>query len=99
VGGVAVGLAVVRDLREVRASAGPEEIERFETDVVAGFVLAWAAAGLSDGTIRGDVSHLEQVRSWFGRPLWDMAPGDADAYFGKVLRAAPSGTRWRVRRR
>jgi hypothetical protein len=25
--------------------------------------------------------------------LWDMAPGDADAYFGKVLRAAPSGTR------
>ncbi|MGB6225182.1 MAG: hypothetical protein WBF76_07445, partial [Pseudonocardiaceae bacterium] len=31
--------------------------------------------------------------SWFGRPLWDMAPGDADAYFGEVLRAAPSGTR------
>jgi hypothetical protein len=73
--------------------AGPEEIERFETDVVAGFVLARAAAGLSDSTIRGDVSPLEQVRSWFGRPLWDMAPGDADAYFGKVLRAAPSGTR------
>ena len=88
-----MGLAVVRDLREVRAPAGPEEIERFETDVVAGFVLARAAAGLSDSTIRGDVSHLEQVRSWFGRPLWDMAPGDADAYFGKVLRAAPSGTR------
>jgi hypothetical protein len=86
-------LAVVRDLREVRAPAGPEEIERFETDVVAGFVLARAAAGLSDSTIRGDVSHLEQVRSWFGRPLWDMAPGDADAYFGTVLRGAPSGTR------
>ena len=29
-------MAVVRDLREVRAPAGPEEIERFETDVVAG---------------------------------------------------------------
>jgi hypothetical protein len=69
------------------------KIERFETDVVAGFVLARAAAGLSDGTIRGDVSHLEQVRSGFGRPLWDMAPGDADAYFGEVLRTAPSGTR------
>jgi hypothetical protein len=53
----------------------------------------WAAAGLSDSTIRGDVSHLEQVRSWFGRPLWEMQPGDADAYFGTVLRAAPSGTR------
>jgi hypothetical protein len=32
-----VGLAVVRDLREVRAPAGPEEIEWFETDVVARF--------------------------------------------------------------
>ncbi|HEY6424685.1 MAG TPA: hypothetical protein VIY28_15850 [Pseudonocardiaceae bacterium] len=52
-----MGLAVVRDLREVRAPACAEEIERFETDVVAGFVLARAAAGLSDGTIRGDVSH------------------------------------------
>jgi hypothetical protein len=86
-------LAVVRDLREVRAPACGEEIERFETDVVAGFVLARAAAGLSDSTIRGDVSHLEQVRSWFGRPLWDMAPGDADAYFGEVLRGAAKGTR------
>lgn len=73
-----VGLAVVRDLREARARVGPEEIERFEADVVAGFVLARASAGLSDSTIRGDVSHLEQVRSWFGRPLWDMQPADAD---------------------
>ena len=37
-----MGLSVVRDLREVRAAAGPEEIERFETDVFAGFVLARA---------------------------------------------------------
>lgn len=88
-----MGLAVVRDLREMRAPAGPEEIERFETDVVAGFVLARAAAGLSDSTIRTDVSHLDQVRTWFGRPLWDMQPGDADAYFGTVLREVPPGTR------
>ena len=38
-----MGLAVVRDLREGRGSAGAEEIERFEADVVAGFVLARAA--------------------------------------------------------
>jgi hypothetical protein len=42
----------VRDLREVRAGPGPEELVDFETDVLAGFVLARAAAGLSDGTIR-----------------------------------------------
>ncbi|MBP2369864.1 tyrosine-type recombinase/integrase [Pseudonocardia parietis] len=88
-----MGLAVVRDLREMREPAGPEDIERFETDVVAGFVLARAAAGLSDSTIRTDVSHLDQVRTWFGRPLWDMQPSDADAYFGTVLREVPPGTR------
>jgi hypothetical protein len=41
-----VGLAVVRDLRERRAPASPEEIEAFETDVLAGFILARASAGL-----------------------------------------------------
>ena len=61
--------------------------------MLAGFVLARAAAGLADVTIRSDVSHLEQVRNWFGRPLWDMEPADADAYFGKVLRDAAKGTR------
>jgi integrase len=88
-----LSLAVVRDLREQRPAVGPEEVAEFETDVLAGFVLARASAGLADGTIRGDVGHLEQVRAWFGRPLWDMEPAHADAYFGKVLRDAARGTR------
>ena len=67
--------------RHVRLRAR-EELADFETDVLAGFVLARAAAGLADGTIRCDVGHLEQVRAWFGRPLWEMDPADADAYFG-----------------
>jgi hypothetical protein len=79
-----LSLAVVRDLREARGPAGPDEIAAFETDVLAGFVLARAAAGLADATIRSDVGHLEQLRAWFGRPLWDMEPADADAYFGTV---------------
>ncbi len=84
-----MALAAVRDLRDVRPPATAEELEQFETDVLAGFVLARASAGLADGTIRGDVGHLEQMRSWFGRPLWKMEPSDADAYFGKVRRASP----------
>ena len=88
-----MGLAVVRDLRELRSPAGPDELAAFETDVLAGFVLARASAGLADGTIRSDVGHLEQVRTWLGRPLWDMEPADADAYFGKVLRTTAKGTR------
>ena len=88
-----MGLAAVRDLREARAPGSPEELAAFETDVMAGFVLARAAAGLSDRTISLDVWHLEQARAWFGRPLWEMRPADADAYFGKALRGAARGTR------
>ena len=56
-------------------------------------MLARASAGLADGTIRGDVGHLEQIRTWFGRPLWEMQPADADDYFGRVLRDSAKGTR------
>ena len=88
-----MSLAVVRDMRETRVPAGAEEAAALETDVLAGFVLARAAAGLSDSTISGDVSNLEQVRAWFGRPLWEMTPADAGMYFGKVMRAAAVSTR------
>jgi integrase len=88
-----LSLAAVRDLRVARAPATGEDLAALETDVLAGFVLARAAAGLADSTIASDVVHLEQVRAWFGRPLWDMEPADADVYFGKVLRDTAKGTR------
>jgi integrase/recombinase XerD len=88
-----MGLGVVRDLREARGPAGPEELAAFETDTLAGFVLARSAAGLADSTVARDVIHLEQVRAWLERPLWEMQPADADTYFGQVLRGAAKGTR------
>jgi integrase len=88
-----LALAAVRDLRELRAPATEDEIADFETDVLSGFVLARASAGLVDSTIRNDVNHLELIRDWFGRPLWEMQSCDADTYFGKVLRDAKPSTR------
>ncbi|MFI7150339.1 hypothetical protein ACIBO2_35935 [Nonomuraea sp. NPDC050022] len=32
-------------------------------------------------------------RPWFGRPLWEMEPTDAYAYFGKAVRGTAKGTR------
>ncbi|MEV5898278.1 hypothetical protein [Nonomuraea fuscirosea] len=86
-------LAVVRPLRDVRAPATEEELADFELDVLSEFVLARLSAGLADSTIRGDVSHLQLVRDWFDRPLWEMEPRDTDRYFGTVLRNASSATR------
>ena len=80
-------------MRERRELSGPEEIEAFETDVPAGFVLARASAGLTDSTIRNDAGHLDLIREWLGRPLWEMQPEDADAYFGRALRDARPSTR------
>ncbi|WP_454337552.1 hypothetical protein [Streptomyces glaucescens] len=48
-----MALAVVRDLRDVRPPATAEELEQFETGVLAGFVLARASAGLADGASGG----------------------------------------------
>lgn len=81
-----MALAVVRDLRAARVPATAEEIEAFETDVMSGFVLARAAAGIADSTIYNDILDLQLIRDWFGRPLWAMQPEDADAYFGRAAR-------------
>ncbi|GAA4589750.1 hypothetical protein GCM10023194_44790 [Planotetraspora phitsanulokensis] len=88
-----MALAAVRDLRESRVPATAEELADFETDVFAGFVLARASSGLSDLTIQRDGSNLEQIRRWFGRPLWELEPADVDRYLGAVHRGAAPSTR------
>jgi integrase len=88
-----LALAVGRDLREHRVPTSEDELADFETDVLAGFMLARASAGLVDSTIRNDTNHLELIRDRFGRPLWEMQPAEADAYFGKILRNAKPSTR------
>ncbi|MFI6182904.1 hypothetical protein ACIA8R_45770 [Nonomuraea sp. NPDC051191] len=54
-----MSLSVVRDLREARGSAGPQELAEFETDVLAGFVLA---ARLQARAARAESKLKEQVR-------------------------------------
>jgi integrase/recombinase XerD len=80
-------------MRELREPPSADEAAAFETDVLAEFVLARASAGLADSTIRNDTGHLDLIRNWFGRPLREMQPEDADAYFGTVLRDAKPATR------
>jgi len=53
--GARLSLAAVRDLRVARAPVTAQDLAALETDVLAGFVLARAAAGLSDATIASDV--------------------------------------------
>ena len=83
-----MALAVVRDLHALKGPPSESQVADLETDVVAGFVLARAAAGITDRTIEGNLTDLEQIRAWFGAPIWAMQPKDADRFFGTVLRHA-----------
>ena len=88
-----MALALVHDMRELRVPASAEELEDFETGVLAGFVLARASAGLADSTIRNDANHLVLIRDWFGRPLWEMTARDLDRFFGRHQRELAAGIR------
>jgi hypothetical protein len=87
--GCGLALAVVRDLRDLRAPETAEELADFETDVLGGFVLARASAGLVDSTIRNDTHHLELIRDWFARLLWEMQPPDV---YVEAWRTLPGAT-------
>jgi hypothetical protein len=52
----------VRDLGEHPGVGEREELAGFETNVLAGFVLARASAGLADSTICNETGHLELIR-------------------------------------
>ncbi|MFI9248189.1 hypothetical protein ACIGXF_37805 [Streptomyces sp. NPDC053086] len=75
-----------------------------ETDVLSGFALARASVGLAGGTIRGDAGHLEQIRTWFGRPLRDIQPADGQGLQGGAFMPpsargpSPPGMRHEVQR-
>ena len=77
-----MALALVRDLRDNRAPVSEEDLADFETDVLAGFVLARASAGLADSTIRNDTGHLQLIRD----SVRAAAVGDAAGRRGCLLR-------------
>ncbi|MBC9731408.1 hypothetical protein H8R17_44385 [Streptomyces sp. TRM68367] len=73
----------------------PQDIADFEQDLLSEFVLARAAAGIADETISGDVDALMEVRSWCGRPLWELIPTALDRFFGEDQRRLATLTKVR----
>jgi integrase/recombinase XerC len=89
------GLAVVRDIRDAgrQGFESSEQAVAFESDLLAQFVFARASAGMVDSTIDADISTLESLRQWLGKPLWEMTASDADRYFGKAMRHHAASTK------
>lgn len=78
-----MGLAAIRDLRPELRLESAEDIAAFEQDLLAEFVLARSSAGMVDQTVRQDTAVIIELRDWFARPLWEMAPQDMDRFFGE----------------
>jgi integrase len=90
-----VGLAAVRDVRSQLRLETPDEVEVFEQDLLAEFVLARASAGITDTTISADVAAVIALREWSGRPLRELVARDLDQYFGADQRSLAAGTKVR----
>ncbi|MCX4766953.1 hypothetical protein OG562_39510 [Streptomyces sp. NBC_01275] len=92
--GLGLALAAVHDLREFRGPVSAEELEQFETDVLAGFVLARASAGLADGTIRGTEPEIKTLFTGWGGELATcrkFAPTARNYTASKLMRRSDSG--------
>ena len=76
-----MGLAAVRDLRPHLRLETPDEIQAFELDMLAEFVLARASAGITDTTISADVAAVVGLRNGSAAAVGDDRPGR-----GPVLR-------------
>ena len=55
-----MALGVVRDLRSPRSLDAPGEAAAYQGHLMAEYVLARLAHGVADGTIRGEITAVEQ---------------------------------------
>jgi hypothetical protein len=75
-------LALVHDLRSARPVLSSGDLDAFEQDLVAGFVLARSAAGVEDKSIQAEIRAISEFRDSMGRHVWTARPDDADRFLG-----------------
>jgi integrase/recombinase XerD len=69
-----VALGVVRDLRSPRSLDAPGEAAAYQEHLMAEYVLARLAHGVTDGTIRGEITAVEQFLAHAGVFAWRSSP-------------------------
>jgi integrase len=88
-----VALGVVRDLRSPRSMDGPGEAAAYQEHLMAEYVLARLAHGVADGTIRGEITAVEQFLELAGVFAWEIEPAHADRFLGQAQRHQAPETR------
>ena len=88
-----MALGVVRDLRSPRSLDGPGEAAAYQEHLMAEYVLARLAHGVADGTIRGEITAVEQFFEHAGVFAWETEPAHADRFLGQHQRHQAPETR------
>ena len=89
-----MALGVVRDLRSPRSLDAPGEAAAYQEHLMAEYVLARLAHGVTDGTIRGEITAVEQFLEHAGVFAWEAEPAHADRFLGQAQRhQAPEARR------
>jgi hypothetical protein len=86
-------LGVVRDLRSPRSPDAPDEAAAYQEHLMAEYVLARLAHGVTDGTIRGEITAVEQFFDHAGVFAWEAEPAHADRFLGQAQRHQAPQTR------
>lgn len=86
-------LAVVRDIRSPRSLNAPEDAVAYQQDLLAEYVLARSAHGVTDATVRADLAAVNEFLDWAGCPAWEVTPRHADRFLGHAQRDRAVKTR------
>ena len=81
-----MALGVVRDLRSPRSLDAPGEAAAYQEHLMAEYVLARLAHGVTNGTIRGEITAVEQFLEHAAGPT---RPGPAPGAGGSSRSARP----------
>lgn len=86
-------LAVVRDIRSPRSLDSAEDAAAYQDNLLAEFVLARSAHGVTDATVRGDVAAIEEFLAFAGVWAWEVEPAHADRFLAEAQRGKAVRTR------
>lgn len=86
-------LAVVRDPHSPRSLSTTRDAQAYQEDLLAGYVLARSAHGVTDATVRAELSAVSEFLEWVDRPLWEVTAGDADRFLTQAQRGKAVKTR------
>lgn len=88
-----MSLGAVRGLRSPRRLENPDDFADYQEQLIAEFVFARSAHGVTDGTVQRDISTIEEFLSFTGIWAWEVEPRHADKFFGEALRSRRPSTR------